>query len=232
MLTGRLCMDSFSTGVINQWYATIMAALPGILGAIIVLVLGWIVGRLLGKAVRIALDKLSQYSIIDQSQFTGTVKKSGITIGYLGDIAVRCFVYLIAILAAVDILNLDYLSALMVSMVAYIPHVVAFIMIIVVGFILIDYFIDFLSKFSSTATIELITPVLLVLRLFLYFVVVILGLSQLMLDLTIIYTFATPIAWGLGIGLGAAIAIMFWFGMKERGVIYIDRALDLLMKKE
>jgi len=53
-------------------------------------------------------------------------------------------------------------------------------------------------------------------RIFLYFVIAVLALSQLMLDLTIIYTFVTPIAWGIGIGLGAAIAIIVGFGLKNR----------------
>jgi hypothetical protein len=68
-------------------------------------------------------------------------------------------------------------------------------------------------------------------RVFLYFVVAIFALSQLKLDLTIIYVFLTPVAWGIGIGLGAAIAIVFWFGLKERGAWIMDQLVNTYFKK-
>ncbi|MDD1701373.1 MAG: hypothetical protein LUQ31_00145, partial [Methanoregula sp.] len=186
-----------------------MTYVPSIIGALVVLIIGWIVGRLLGKAVRIILDKISEQHVVEQvadhGSFSGSVKKAGITVGYIGDIAVRIFVYLIAVLAAVDILNMDYMSKFMTVIVEYIPHIVAFVIILIVGLLLADYFIDFLNRYYAKQDIQLISPVLLLLRVFLYFVIAVLALSQLMLDLTIIYTFVTPIAWGIGIGLGAAI---------------------------
>ncbi|HNX18241.1 MAG TPA: hypothetical protein PKM50_07955 [Methanoregula sp.] len=215
----------------NLWYGVIMAYLPGIIGAIIILLIGWVVGRLLGKAVRIILDKISEVHVIAETPFLASFKRAGITVGYIGDIAVRIIVYMIAILAAADILNMEFMSKLMTDIVEYIPHVVAFIIIIVAGLLLTDYFIDSLTRYYGNH-VEFITPVLLVLRIFLYFVVVILALSQLMLDLTIIYTFVTPIAWGIGIGLGAAIAIIVGFGLKNRSEAIMDRFIDTVTKKE
>jgi hypothetical protein len=158
------------------------------------------------------------------------VATSHVSLGYLGDITMRCVVYLIAILAAVDILNLDYLSKFMAQVLEYIPHVVAFVIILVVGIILVDYFIDFFRNYSQTSKIEMVTPVLILLRLFLYFVVVMLALSQLLLDLTIIYTIITPIFWGIGIGLGASIAIVVWFGMKNRSEQFMEKVLESISK--
>ncbi|MFA6332911.1 MAG: hypothetical protein WCX22_08165, partial [Methanoregula sp.] len=65
---------------------------------------------------------------------------------------------------------------------------------------------------------------------FLYFVVIMLALSQLLLDLTIIYTIITPIFWGIGIGLGASIAIVVWFGMKNRSEQIMDKVMDVISK--
>lgn len=224
-------MDILSNSFVSGWYATLGSALPVILGALIILIIGWIAGRLLGKAVRTVLDKIAQQAIINKTELADSVRKSGVSLGYIGDVTVRLIVYLIAIIAAVDLLNLEHLSNLMTAIVGYIPHIVAFIAIIIAGFILVDYFIDFLGKFYSTKEIEMISPVLVVLRIFLYFVVVVLGLSQLMIDLTIIYTFVTPIAWGLGIGLGAAIAITFWYGMKDRSPAIVDQIFSMFLKK-
>jgi hypothetical protein len=208
----------------------IMAVLPAILGALIVLLAGWIAGRLLGKAVRIILDRAAETPMIGGSDMGISVTKSGFSAGYLGDVSARCIVYLVAILAAVDILNLDYLSQLMMKVIEYIPHAIAFMIILVVGVLLTDYFIDMFQTYSTNSKIELLSPVLLLLRLFLYFVVVTLALSQLMLDLTIIYTLITPLAWGLGLGLGASIAIIVWFGMKNRSEEIMDKFVEVITK--
>jgi hypothetical protein len=213
-----------------QSLAMALSYLPALIGALIVLIIGWIAGHLLGKAVHVLLDKFAGLSMMKSIGLMSTAEKSGVTLGDVGDIAVRLFVYLFAILAAVDILNLEYLSNLMAKVVEYIPHVVAFVLILVVGFILVDYFMDFLLKFERTSGVELIIPVLFVFRIFLYFVIAILALSQLMIDLTIIYTLVTPIAWGIGIGVGAAIAIIVGFGLKDRAPMLMDRLLGKVLK--
>jgi small-conductance mechanosensitive channel len=229
-------MDPVFANVFNQWYTTILTYVPSILGALIVLIIGWIVGRLLGRAVRILLDKISEQHVVEQvadhGSFAGSVKNAGMTVGYIGDIAVRIFVYLIAVLAAVDILNMDYMSKLMTVIVEYIPHVVAFVIILIAGFLLADYFIDFLGRYYAKQDLQLITPVLFLLRIFLYFVIAVLALSQLMLDLTIIYTFVTPIAWGIGLGLGAAIAIIVGFGLKNRSEAIMDKIIESVVVKK
>ena len=229
-------MDPVFGSLLNHWYETLMMYVPGIVGALVVLIIGWIVGRLLGRAVRIVLDKLSEQHIVEEGadvvSIRGSFKNAGLTVGYVGDIAVRIVVYLIAVLAAVDILKLDYLSQLMMMVVEYIPHVVAFVIIFVVGFILIDAFIDFLNRYYSKKEVQFIDPVLVLVRVFLYFVTAILALSQLQLDLTIIYTFVTPIAWGIGIGLGAAIAIIVGFGLKNRSEAIMDKVIDSFSKKQ
>ncbi len=100
-----------SIDIVSRGLENVVAVLPAIIGALIVLLLGWIVGRLLGKAVRIVIDKalaaVTTTPVIGESDVGKTVVTSHVSLGYLGDITMRCVVYLIAILAAVDIINLD-----------------------------------------------------------------------------------------------------------------------------
>jgi hypothetical protein len=219
-----------SVNIISRGLENTAAVLPAILGAIVILLVGWVAGRLLGKAVRMVINKGVSTPLIGDSDLGKSVTQSGFSLGYLGDIAVRVIVYLVAILAAVDILNMEYLSEFMVKVVEYIPHVAAFVIILIIGMILTDYFIDFFQIYAKNASIDMISPVLMLLRLFLYFVIVMLALSQLMLDLTIIYTIITPLAWGLGIGLGASIAIVVWFGMKNRSEQIMDKVIEVISK--
>ena len=68
-------------------------------------------------------------------------------------------------------------------------------------------------------------------RAFLYFIVAILALQQLLLDLTIIYAFVVPVAWGVGIGIGAAIAIIIGFGLKDRAPEMMDRLMGRMRRE-
>lgn len=211
----------------NQTQAT-FAILPYLIGAIIVLLIGWIIGRVLGKVIRIIFEKSGIDAYVIKSPVGGSFKKTGITLGYLGDIIVRIFVYLLAIMVAADILKIDPLTTFVERAVNYIPNIVIFGIILLVGFVFIDYLAGMLDKlYGGLSFFRLVN---LGLRLFLYLVVIILALSQLELDLTIVYTFVTPLAWGIGIGIGAGIALILGFGLKDRAPQMMDQFLKELQK--
>ena len=195
---------------------TTVNLIPMLIGAIIVLIIGWLVGRVLGKAVAVLIDKLGIEKSINKTAIGKTFLKTGwASFAQIGDFIMRVVIYLFAIMAAADILGITYLSALIAQLIAYIPSLVAFILILFVGLILVDYFSDFVIAYGEHGSLQLIKPVISVLRVFLYFIIIMLALTQLKLDLGIIYTFITPVAWGVGIGLGAGIAILVGFGLKE-----------------
>ncbi len=206
---------------LQQMANQVIVFLPNLLAAIVILVIGWIVGRILGKAVSSLLDRggvdeaLSHTSIgraIDR-QYGGSGNRG---IVQFFDVIVRWFVYLIAILAAANVLQLEFLTDLVQDIVAFIPNVAVFVILLIVGFIVIDYFADLLRHLGETSKISMMGPLVTLLQAFLYFVLVMLALQQLRIDLTIIYIFITPLAWGLGLGLGAAIAIAVGFGLRDR----------------
>ncbi|MGA2935136.1 MAG: hypothetical protein ABSD81_08295 [Methanomicrobiales archaeon] len=211
----------------TQTQAT-FAILPYLIGAIIVLLIGWIIGRILGKVVRIIFEKSGIDTYVLKSPVGGSFQKTGITLGYLGDIIIRIFVYLLAIMVAADILKIDPLTTFVERAVNYIPNVVIFGIILFVGFVFIDYLAGMLEKLYGG--LSFFSIINLGLRLFLYLVVIILALSQLELDLTIVYTFITPIAWGIGIGIGAGIALILGFGLKDRAPQLMDGFLKEFQK--
>jgi hypothetical protein len=210
-------------GYLTGQTQSIFAFLPVLVGAIIVLLIGWIIGRVLGKVVRIIFEKSGIDAYVLASPFGGSFQKAGVSLGYIGDIIVRIFVYLLAIMVAADILRIQSLTDFIGKVVSYIPNIVIFGIILFVGFIFIDYLSTMLQKlYGGLSFFRLVN---LGLRLFLYLVVVILALSQLGIDLTIIYLFVTPIAWGIGIGVGAAVAVLLVFGLKDRAPHMVDQIL-------
>ena len=204
--------------------------LPKIVGAIVILLIGWIVGRMFGKFVSKVLDKVGLDDIIRKTSLGQNIEKSGLNLVKLFDLLIRWFVYLIAIMGATNVLEIEFLSNFMDKLVSYIPNIAAFLIVLVGGFVLVDVFVDFMEKFSSASKVEMMSPLMTLMRIFFYFVISILALTQLKIDLEIVYTFIEPVAWGVGIGIGAAIAIVFGFGLKERSRDIVDNFLKKAKK--
>ncbi|HPQ76284.1 MAG TPA: hypothetical protein PLM96_06550, partial [Methanoregulaceae archaeon] len=203
---------------------------PTLVAAIIILVIGWIIGRLLGKVVSRVLDKIGIDDALRKTSVGKAIEQSGTNIVHLFDLIVRWFVYLIAIVAASNVLKLDFLSNLFQTIVFYLPNVLMFLIILIVGFIVVDYFADILQGWGKTQNIEFLGVIILLLRVFFYFIILILALSQLLIDLTIIYTFITPLAWGVGLGVGAGIAIFLAYGLRDRAPGMVDDMMKRFSK--
>lgn len=222
-------VGSVGEAVMQTTYSVI-SFLPTLVAAIIILVIGWIIGRLLGKVVSRVLDKIGVDDALRKTSVGKAIEQSGTNIVHLFDLIVRWFVYLIAIVAASNVLKLDFLSNLFQTIVFYLPHVLMFLIILIVGFIVVDYFADILQGWGKTQNIEFLGVIILMLRIFFYFIILILALSQLLIDLTIIYTFITPLAWGVGLGVGAGIAIFLAYGLRDRAPGMVDDMMKRFSK--
>jgi len=217
-------------GALMQALYSVIAFLPNIIAAVIILIIGWIVGRVLGSVISKVLDKIGVDDALRKTSFGQAIEESGTQIVHLFDLIVRWFIYLIAILAAVDVLQFSFLSNLFQDFILYLPRIVMFLIILVAGFILVDYFADIILKWGKTREIEFFSVIVLLMRVFFYFVILILALSQLLIDLTIIYTFLVPIAWGVGIGVGVGIAAFLAYGLKDRAPEMMDNLMNRFSK--
>ncbi|HNJ81821.1 MAG TPA: hypothetical protein PLM60_07390 [Methanoregulaceae archaeon] len=204
--------------------------IPYLIAAIIILIIGWLVGRFLGKFISKILDKIGVDDALRKTSLGKAIEQSGTTIVHLFDLIVRWFIYLIAIAAAASVLRIGFISDLFERFILYLPHIAMFLIILIGGFILIDYLLDLIQAWGKTQDIEFLGVILLILRVFFYFVILILALSQLLIDLTIIYTFVTPIAWGVGIGIGVGIAVFLAFGLKDRAPEMMNNLLNKIHK--
>ncbi len=223
-------MMSAISDAVMQTAVPVIAFLPVLISAIIILLIGWIVGRFLGKIVSKVLDKIGVDDALRKTSVGKAIENYGMEIVHLFDLIVRWFVYLIAILAASNVLGLTMLTDLINSVVLYLPHVVMFLIILVGGFILVDYFADLAEAWGKPRGIEYFGAIVLIMRVFFYFVIVMLALSQLLIDLTIIYTFLVPIAWGVGIGAGVGIAAFLVYGLKDRAPEMMDNLCERMKK--
>ena len=182
---------------------------------IAVLIIGWAVGRLLGKGLSKILDKIGVDDVLRKTAIGKALERSGITCVRFFDLIIRWFIYLIAILTAVDILQIAVLSTFMSSVVQYLPHFIVGVFILFVGLIVADFIGDALGAVGREAKVEFIGLLAAGLKLFLYFIVIIVALSVMKIDVSILYILATALAWGVALGISIGLGIAFGWGFKD-----------------
>lgn len=204
---------------------TLLDALGMIIAALIILLIGWIAGRLIGKAVGLLVDKLGVDKALEKVDTGDWMQKSGWTISKSFDVVVRWFIYIIAIMAAVDVLQIEFLSSIMQMIALFFPRLIAAAIVLVVGLLLIAFAMRWIEEALETNEIPLATMLAPVLEAIMVIIVMVLAMDQLLLDTTIIYTFIIPLAWGLAIGIGVAIGIAVGWGGRDSVAEYMQERL-------
>jgi len=194
------------------WFA---AALPRVVTAIIILIIGWAVGRGLGAVIAKILDKIGVDDALRKTAVGKAIEKSGITLPRFFDVLIRVFIYLIAVFAAVNVLEITLLTHYMQMVVEYLPNFIAGVFILIFGLMAADFVGDAITAIGKEAKIEYVGLASLAVRGVLYLVVLIIGLSTMKIDVSILNMIVTAISWGLAgaIAIGGGIAI--GFGMKD-----------------
>jgi len=187
-------------------------ALPGIIAAIIILIVGYIVGKLVGGAIKKLIDRAK----LNERVVKGTAMKKLLGAlnttfaGLIGGI-ISIFFYLVFILVAIDVLGIEMLNNFVNAVILYIPHLLAGLLVLIVGLLAIEWMITFIKNTSLEFGVKPTGIITTFFRAVFTLVVIVLALDQWLIDTSIIFSFTTPLAWGFA----AAIAIAFGFGFKD-----------------
>jgi hypothetical protein len=198
--------------------------LPRIIAALIILIIGLFIGKAAGKLVAGLLDKVGLDNAVEKTFLGDMIRRSGMTIKGVFDALVRWFIYIIFIMAAINVLDIPVFTQLLHQFVLYLPQLIAGILILVVGLILVNFVMNWVSRELSSSGVAFADMITTALRAFLSLIVIILALDQMLIDTKIIYTFLVPLAWGLGLGIALAVGIGVGWGSK-------DVVSDYLMEK-
>lgn len=192
-----------------------LLALPELVGALLILLIGWIVGRVIGGAVMRLVDR----SGLDRKTMSTPLGKvmggtEGAVTRTLGKIA-KWFIYALAILAAASLLDIAILSRWISRALTYLPSFIAGLLVILIGFIVADFIGDLVENTEAATRTGYTQYFADGLRIFLYFVAVTVGLDTMGIDVGLLYIFAQAAAWGLALGIALALGIGFGWGMKD-----------------
>jgi len=200
---------------------------PRIIGAIIILIIGWAVGRGLGAVISRLLDKAGVDDALRKTSVGKAIEKAGITLPRFFDILVRIFIYLVAVFAAVNVLQIDVLTYYMKMIVEYLPSLIAGIVILIFGLMIADFIGDAITAVGREAKIEYASLASMAVRGVLYLVVIIIGLSTMKIDVSILNMVVTALSWGVAgaIAIGGGLAI--GLGLKD----YVTKKAEEWLKK-
>ena len=201
----------------------IILLIPRLIGALIILLIGWIIGKIVARIISRIADGVG----IDQrtlqtplgDMMGGNEDAVANTFGKIG----AYYIYFLAILAAADVLNIPLLSQFINDAAAYLPALIAGVLIIVVGFIVADFVGDVIQRSASTTGSDAGSMLASAVQVFLYFIVIVVGLDTMQVNVEILYIFAGALAGGLGLAVAIGLGIAFGLGGRDYVADNIDR---------
>jgi len=110
-------------------------AVPRLLGFAVILVVGWIIAALIGKAVLAVLRAVRFNVAAERSGLAGFIQKSNIQSDAAGTVSLIAtwFVRLIALVVAFDALGLPAVSQILNQLLLWLPNLVVALVILAVG---------------------------------------------------------------------------------------------------
>ena len=209
-----IIIDLLQINIVAEFITRIILYIPLIISALVVLIIGLLIVDFLTEVIRKVLiatgvdEKFSTTSVGETLKATNT-SISGILSGII-----KLFGYLIFILAATEILQLIKLAEFLNNVLNYLPNLFVGILILIIGFLSIDFIADYLQKMTEGMKVEGADVLIPILRGFMFLVVLLLALDSMLIKTNIFYTFLGPLAWGF------AVVVAFKWGIKEALVAY------------
>ncbi len=124
--------------ILMQVVARFAAAIPNVVGAIIVALVGWIISRLVGKTLWKILEKTGANNLANSLNESDFVKRAKIRIvpsKLIADL-VYYVLLLVFLMAATDVLGMPVVSQMVADLIAYIPNFVAAVLLFILGIVL------------------------------------------------------------------------------------------------
>jgi len=139
------------TQVGNSWtsiWDKVANFLPNLVGAFLILIIGWIVAILVEKLLDRLFRALQLPTLFAMAKVEDLIKKSSTKLDTTGLLAatVKWILFLVAFIAAVNVLNLPTITLFLESILAYVPNVIAAVGILLIGTVLAHFLSNVISS--------------------------------------------------------------------------------------
>jgi len=209
-------------GWLQDPIAGFVALIPRLVGAVVILLIGWVIGRGAAAVVRRIADRIElDRMVLDTPLGRMLGGTESAVSGAFGKLA-AWFVYALAILAAANVLAIPRLSLWVAAAVSYLPALVAGLLVIILGFVVADFIGDAIMRTRAATHTDYTTWFATGTRMFLYFTAIVIGLDTMGIDVGILYLFARALAWGVAAAIAIGAGVAFGWGGRDYVAEHID----------
>ena len=205
----------------NLWVG-VVSFVPNLVIAIIILILGWLIGALLGRAIWQVFKSLKIDDALGTAGFDSLSRRVGITIdsGAFFGALVKWFVIVVFLIAALDVLGLSQVNFFLQDVVlGYLPRVIVAALVLLLAGVIGDVVGRLVVTAAKTADVSSAHFVGAVARWSVWIFGILVALSQ----LGIAAAFSQTLFTGVVIAVSLALGLSFGLGGQEAASRFIER---------
>ena len=213
--------DVLSASLKNVWLG-VANFVPTLLAAIIIAVLGWIVGAILCKLVSQLIKLAKVDNALRAAGFDKFVEKAGFRLdsgAFLGAL-VKWFFVIVFLVASFNVLGLDQVTAFLKDVVlGYLPQVIVAVLIVLVAAIVADAMQKLVVGTAKAANVKSANFAGSVTKWAIWIFAILSAIMQLGIAVSFINTLFT----GIIIAISLALGLSFGLGGQDAAARYIEK---------
>jgi len=205
--------QSWGTAVLTplqDLWARFLLFLPNLIGAIVILLIGWLIAVGLDRLVTQILKQIKLDNALNKVGTRTLLSKGGFHLDFSDFIGalVKWSVLLITFLATADVLGLSEVSILLNKLIAYLPNIFVAVAVLLIGALFAHFLAGVVRGTVGAARIKVANFLGAFTKWVVYIFAILIALNQLGIAATIINNliiaifFAAALALGLSFGLG------------------------------
>ncbi len=210
------------TGSFQSLWFGIVAYIPNIIVAVIIFVVGWLIGAALQKVIEQVLKSLKLDSALKSTGLNDVVERAGFSMnsGAFVGMLVKWFVIIGFLVASLDVLGLNQVNAFLSDVVlSYLPQVIVAVLFILVGAVLAELARDVVAGAARAAEVKSAGLAGSVAKWAIWIFAVLAALDQLQVASGFIQTLFTGVVVAISLALGLA----FGLGGQDAAARYIEK---------
>ncbi len=200
---------------LTELWTRIIDVVPGVIAAVIVLVVGYIISAAFG---------LLFHRFLDAAKVDAHLKKAGLahSIGFLnisnlGGALLKWYIFALFIVQAAGFLRLGILSEQLSNLAEWLPSLFAAVIIMLAGLVISDFFADRMLH-AKRRGVRVLSSVV---RWFAIIFVALIALEKIGINVSLATNTVLLLIGGAAVGIAVAIGIGFGYAMREEAKVIV-----------
>lgn len=205
--------EGIVTNSLTTLWDKIAGFAPNVVGAIVILVIGFFLARLLAKLSKLLLTKIGFDRACDKAGINRAIKSAGLNLTGVTFVStlIFWFIMLLFIISVSETLGLSNVASTVETFVLYLPKVIGAVIIFVIGMMIAGFSRDLIANAAGKIGMEYARPLGSVVYGVLVLVIGMLAIGQLEIDTTLIYNVIQILL----LAIGLALALTLGFGTRQ-----------------